>query len=482
MPGLQSHGMGAVTTDRPGATRLARRSDKCAHVPALVNRTTGRKRTTVKVRSTSPTRVQLYVFKQPSGALRTLTGAKLPHGVEVLLAVGLERHQGSRVRHAGQAVQPAGYDISQVLDAADPDNSDDVGLASDGVRLGHSFYRGDLFRQLGYAGRFRIDEDKGCQHVPNRTAGVPTGAGSGPVRLPGRPLCWGRRRISRAGRNPRPRTLWPGDSPISSASAPRAMAHPPSPAPVSLAPVAPLASAVLTARSSSGQETSKSSRSEMCEPTSRSPIGALRRNRSDSFPDAFVLRHDVAGAFAQLTVELGLHLRQRGLAEGGEAEADGRRFAGVAAVGVSAAGIGVFDSGVQHDERADLEGDQFRIERQEVDKYAGAVLSLQSGELVQQTARRPCEGRLSLLSHSGYNSEREVCAAKVVDGHGDGDGEGGARRKTAPERHVRGDNHVETGEIEAGEIETGEIETEIEAGGAGEAHDPRHSERVAGPA
>lgn len=114
-------------------------------------------------------RTQLYVSKQPTGA-QTLTGAQLPHGVEILLAVGLERHQSARVGHPGQAVQPPGDDIGQVLDAADPDNSDDVGLASDGVRLGHSFYRGDLFGQLGHAGRFRIDEDKGCQHAPNRTA------------------------------------------------------------------------------------------------------------------------------------------------------------------------------------------------------------------------------------------------------------------------------------------------------------------------
>ena len=116
----------------------------------------------------------------------------------------------------------------------------------------------------------------------------------------------------------------------------------------------------------------------------------------------------MAGAFAQLTVELGLDLWQRRLAEGGDAEPDGRPFTGVAAVGVSTPGIGVFHSGVQHDQRADLEGDQFGLERQEVDKHGRAVLSLQSGELVEQAGRSSGEGRLSVLSHPGHNSEREV--------------------------------------------------------------------------
>ena len=39
------------------------------------------------------------------------------------MAVGLERHQSARIGHPGQAVQPPGDDIGQVLDAADPDNS-----------------------------------------------------------------------------------------------------------------------------------------------------------------------------------------------------------------------------------------------------------------------------------------------------------------------------------------------------------------------
>jgi hypothetical protein len=61
-------------------------------------------------------------------------GSELPHLVEILAAIGLERDQGAGVGDAGQPSQPSGHHLGQLFDLAHPDDSDDVGVA--GYRVG----------------------------------------------------------------------------------------------------------------------------------------------------------------------------------------------------------------------------------------------------------------------------------------------------------------------------------------------------------
>ena len=94
-------------------------------------------------------------------------GAELPHLVEILAAIGLERDKGASVEDAGQPRQPPGHHLSQLFDLAYPDDRDDVGVASYRVGLCDPLDGSDLLCQLGNAGWLSVHQDKGGDHSPN---------------------------------------------------------------------------------------------------------------------------------------------------------------------------------------------------------------------------------------------------------------------------------------------------------------------------
>lgn len=93
--------------------------------------------------------------------------AELPHLVEILAAMGLERDKSAGVGDATQPRQPPGHHLSQLFDLAYPDNRDNVGVASYRVGLRDPLDGSDLLRQLGDAGWLSVHQDKGSDHPPN---------------------------------------------------------------------------------------------------------------------------------------------------------------------------------------------------------------------------------------------------------------------------------------------------------------------------
>lgn len=94
-------------------------------------------------------------------------GAELPHGVEVLTAIGLESDESARVYHARQPVQPPGHHFGQVFEVAYSHDGDHISLASNRVGLRDPFDSGDLLSQFSHASRLSVDENKCCDHSPN---------------------------------------------------------------------------------------------------------------------------------------------------------------------------------------------------------------------------------------------------------------------------------------------------------------------------
>jgi hypothetical protein len=94
-------------------------------------------------------------------------GAELPHLVEILAAIGLERDKGPGVGDAGQPRQASGYHLGQFFDLAHPDDGDDVGVASYRVGLRDPLDGRDLLCQFGNAGWLSVYQDKGSNHSPN---------------------------------------------------------------------------------------------------------------------------------------------------------------------------------------------------------------------------------------------------------------------------------------------------------------------------
>jgi hypothetical protein len=68
-------------------------------------------------------------------------------------------------------MQPAGHHLGQFFELADAHYSNDVGVAGDGVSLGHSFDRRHFLGQGGHPGRFGIDENKSSDHLAHGSAG-----------------------------------------------------------------------------------------------------------------------------------------------------------------------------------------------------------------------------------------------------------------------------------------------------------------------
>src|ERR1700694_1374699 len=95
---------------RPGWTRLARRTDRTTMVhPRTVAHA-------MNSRSHSTTRKTEWI------TMPMLFRSQVPHGLEIMAAVRLERDQGAGVGDARQGGHPAGDDIGQFLMAPNADH------------------------------------------------------------------------------------------------------------------------------------------------------------------------------------------------------------------------------------------------------------------------------------------------------------------------------------------------------------------------
>src|SRR5205085_2626998 len=81
---------------------------------------------------------------------------QLPHGLGGAPAGGLEGDHRAGVGDPGQAGDAPGDDLGQFLLTPYPDDGHEVGLARDGIHLGHAVDVGQLAGKGGDAGRFGV--------------------------------------------------------------------------------------------------------------------------------------------------------------------------------------------------------------------------------------------------------------------------------------------------------------------------------------
>ncbi len=89
---------------------------------------------------------------------------RVPEGVEVTAAEGLEGHHGAGGDDARQASDAASDDVGKVVVVAHADDGDDVALPGHGVDLGDAFEAGEFRREVGDATGLGVDEHEGGKH------------------------------------------------------------------------------------------------------------------------------------------------------------------------------------------------------------------------------------------------------------------------------------------------------------------------------
>src|ERR1019366_7624743 len=97
--------------------------------------------------------------------------AQIEHGFEIMAAVGPKRDEGAGGDDSPQVGDVASDHVSEIIVMADPNDGHQVGLAGNGVHLGHSFDVGQFCGQVGDAGRLGIDQDESVHHGA-KVAGV----------------------------------------------------------------------------------------------------------------------------------------------------------------------------------------------------------------------------------------------------------------------------------------------------------------------
>ena len=237
----------------------------------------------------------------------------------------------------------------------------------------------------------------------------------------------------------------------------RAIAEPPKPPPVIRAPSAPAERAASTARSSSAQEISKSSRIEAWEASRSGPIAGGRRCREqfDRLQHAVVLGHDVADPAERLRVQEPAGLVEVGephLAQGRHAEDLGAQLAGLAPGGVAAAGVGMRNLRVDHQQ---LQPGRPGVERHQSTPGPGSRgrrrgrPAAQRGGLVHDARRGADEIVLGPLGGQNHVLDAQPGGGEVVQCGDDGafDGMGGGQAGARGD--VRGQQQVQAGDGEA---------------------------------
>ena len=100
-----------------------------------------------------------------------LRPAEVKHGLEVVAAISLEGDEGAGFDDPWMAEDSSGDDFGQLIVVPDPDNRHQVGVAGDGLHLGHTVDLGQFTGEIGDPCRLRVDQHEGMNHRRNATAG-----------------------------------------------------------------------------------------------------------------------------------------------------------------------------------------------------------------------------------------------------------------------------------------------------------------------